>query len=168
MTRSLYYPEYDDILFGNVSGSGWRELTQLLGVECAWNVNRPGAMDFDSAAWHDWGVEGRVPAERQAFAQRACRFWFGEQAGPLMAPAFAENISHQYICFPEEVLDQVNWTIRADDFPEEVLNQVKLDDPVRRCRSSHWPLAARPRRWISCLPCSSNLPSCPATNTATF
>jgi hypothetical protein len=114
MTRSLYYPEYDDILFGNVSGSGWRELTQLQGVECAWNVNRPGAMDFDSAAWHDWGLKGEVSAERQAFAQRACRFWFGEQAGPLLAPAFAENISHQYICFPEEVLDQV-----------------KLDDPVQ-------------------------------------
>ena len=114
MTRSLYYPKYDDILFGNVSGSGWRELTQLLGVECAWNANRPGAMDFDSAAWHDWGIKGQAPAERKAFAQRACRFWFGEQAGPLMAPAFAENISHQYICFPEEVL-----------------NQVKLDDPIR-------------------------------------
>ncbi|HUT94837.1 MAG TPA: LamG-like jellyroll fold domain-containing protein [Thermoguttaceae bacterium] len=114
MTRSLYYPDYDDILFGNVSGSGWRELTQLLGVECAWHVDRPGSADFDSARWHDWAAVGDVPPERQAFAQRACRFWFGEQAGPLIAPAFAENISHEYICFPEEVLDQV-----------------KLADPVR-------------------------------------
>ena len=114
MTRSLYYPDYDDILFGNVSGSGWRELTQLMGVECGWHVDRPGSADFDSARWHDWAAVGDVPPERQAFAQRACRFWFGEQAGPLIAPAFAENISHEYICFPEEVLDQV-----------------KLDDPVR-------------------------------------
>jgi hypothetical protein len=114
MTRSLYYPDYDDILFGNVSGSGWRELTQLMGAECAWHVDRPGAADFDSARWHDWGVVGDVPPERRAFAERACRFWFGEQAGPLIAPAFAENISHEYICFPEEVLDQV-----------------KLQDPVR-------------------------------------
>jgi len=119
MTRSLYYPEYNDILFGNVSGSGWRELTQLMGVECAWHVNRPNATDFDSAVWHDCGtVRGdKHPClsftERQAFAQRACRFWFGEQAGPLVAPVFAENISHHYICFPDEVLDQVN-----------------LDDPV--------------------------------------
>lgn len=107
MTHSLYYPQYDDILFGNVSGSGWRELTQLLGVECAWNVNRPGMMEFDSAKWHDWGAVGGVPSERHNFAERACRFWFGEQAGPLIAPAFAENISHHYICYPEEVLDQV-------------------------------------------------------------
>lgn len=107
MTRSLYYPAYNDILFGNVSGSGWRELTQLCGVECAWNVNRPGAMDFNSAAWHDWGTTVEVPRARRAFAQRACRFWFGEQAGPLMAPAFAENISRYFICFPEQVLDQV-------------------------------------------------------------
>ena len=114
MTRSLYYPDYDDILFGNVSGSGWRELTQLLGVECAWHVDRPGSVDFDSARWHDWATVSDVPLERQAFAQRACRFWFGEQAGPLIAPAFAENISQEYICFPEKVLDQV-----------------KLDDPVR-------------------------------------
>ena len=117
MTRSLYYPDYDDILFGNVSGSGWRELSQLMGVECAWHVDRPGAADFDSAKWHDWGAKADVPSVRQAFAQRACRFWFGEQAGPLIAPVFAENISHQYICFPEEVLDQV-----------------KLEDPPRAMR----------------------------------
>jgi len=114
MTQSLYYSEYDDILFGNVSGSGWREVSQLLGVECAWHVNRPGATDFDSAAWHDWGTEGEVPDQRRAFAQRACRFWFGEEAAALIAPAFAENISHHYICFPEDVLDRV-----------------KLTDPVR-------------------------------------
>lgn len=107
MTRSLYYPKHNDILFGNVSGSGWRELTQLCGVECAWNVNRPGAMDFNTTAWHDWGTTGEVPPARRAFAQRACRFWFGEQAGPLMTPAFAENISRYFICFPEQVLDQV-------------------------------------------------------------
>jgi hypothetical protein len=114
MTRSLYYPGYDDILFGNVSGHGWRELTQLQGVECDWNVNAPGAMDFDSAAWHDWDATIEFPQQRRGFAERACRFWFGEQAGPLIAPAFAENISHYYICFPEEVLDQI-----------------RLDDPVR-------------------------------------
>ncbi|MBE3096950.1 MAG: hypothetical protein IMZ44_07440 [Planctomycetes bacterium] len=113
-TRSLYYPTHGDILFGNVSGHGWRELTQLLGVECAWHVNRPGAADFNSAAWHDCGTSGGVPAERQAFARRACRFLFGDEAGPLLAPAFAENISHHYICFPSEVLDPV-----------------RLDDPVR-------------------------------------
>ena len=110
MTQSLYYSEYDDILFGNVSGSGWREMSQLLGVECAWHVNRPDAMNFDSAAWHDWGTEGEVPEQRRAFAQRACRFWFGEEAAALIAPAFAENISHHYICFPEDVLDRVNLT----------------------------------------------------------
>lgn len=119
MTRSLYYPEYDDILFGNVSGHGWRELTQLQGVECAWNVNAPGATDFDSAAWHDWDATVEFPQQRRDFAERACRFWFGEQAGPLIAPAFAENISHYYICFPEEVLDQ----IRLDDPVQTMLDQ---------------------------------------------
>ena len=119
MTRSLYYPDYDDILFGNVSGHGWRELTQLQGVECAWNVKAPGAMDFDSTAWHDWDATVEFPQQRQAFADRACRFWFGEQAGPLVAPTFAENISHYYICFPEEVLDQV----RLDDPVQTMLDQ---------------------------------------------
>ena len=114
MTRSLYYPNYDDILFGNVSGHGWREMLQLLGVECAWNVNRPGALEFDSAAWHDWGVKDETPDERRAFAQRACRFWFGEETAGLIAPAFAENISHHYICFPDDVIDRA-----------------KLADPVR-------------------------------------
>lgn len=113
MTRSLYYPGHNDILFGNVSGSGWQDLLQLMGAECAWHVNRPDSMDFNSTRWHDWGAGGAVPAERRAFARRACRFWFGEQAGPLVAPVFAENISHHYICFPEEVLAGV-----------------KLDDPV--------------------------------------
>ncbi|UCF66336.1 MAG: hypothetical protein JSV80_11110, partial [Acidobacteriota bacterium] len=110
MTRSLYYPDYDDILFGNVSGHGWREMSQLLGVECAWNVNRPGTLEFDSAAWHDWGADGEVSDRRRAFARRACRFWFGDEAAAWIAPAFAENISHHFICFPDEVIDRVKLT----------------------------------------------------------
>ncbi len=106
-TKSMYYPTHDDILFGNVSGRGWTELTQLLGVECAWNVNRPGAREFDSGVWHDIGTKQAPPPERKTFAERACRFWFGEQAGPLIAPAFAENISHFFIVFPEEVMQRL-------------------------------------------------------------
>ncbi len=103
-TKSLYYPTYDDILFGNVSGRGWNELTQLLGVECAWNVNRPGAGEFEGQRWREIGTKQPPPAERKTFAERACRFWFGDEAGPLIAPAFAENISRMFIAFPDKVL----------------------------------------------------------------
>ncbi len=103
-TKSLFDPGHrTDILFGNASGGGWRELTQLLGVECAWNVNRPGAREFDSRVWHNIGTRVAPLPERRTFALRACRFWFGEKAGPLIAPVFAENISWQFIAFPEQV-----------------------------------------------------------------
>ena len=111
-TKSMYYPSHDDILFG--PQGAWTELTQLLGVECAWNVNRPGSRDFDSQAWRQIGTEQAPPPERETFAQRACRFWFGEEAGPLFAPAFAENLSHTFIAFPEEVM-----------------RQTPIDDPVK-------------------------------------
>ncbi|NOY79913.1 MAG: hypothetical protein GXP31_02795, partial [Kiritimatiellaeota bacterium] len=101
-TKSLFDPAHrTDILFGNVSGGGWREMTQLLGVECAWNVNRPGAREFDSRIWHDLGTRVPPPPERRRFARRACRFWFGEKAGKLLAPVYAENISWQFIAFPD-------------------------------------------------------------------
>jgi len=103
-TVSLFDPAHrDDVLFGNVSGTGWTELTQLLGVECAWNVHRPGAREFNGEVWRNIGT--RVPPfpERRTFALRACRFWFGEEAGPLIAPAFAENISWTFIAFPDDV-----------------------------------------------------------------
>ena len=120
MTQSLYYPDYDDILFGNVSGHGWREMSQLLGVECAWNVNRPGASRFDSVTWHDWGAEGDVSQQRRAFARRACRFWFGDEAAAWIAPTFAENISHHFICFPDEVIDRVKLTDPVHTMQQQV------------------------------------------------
>ena len=103
-TRSMFYPTHRDILFGNVSGGGWTEATQLLGAECSWNTTRPGARDFDSTTWREIGTRQTPPPERKTFAERACRFWFGEEAGPLMAPFFAENISHTFIHDPDEVL----------------------------------------------------------------
>jgi len=101
-TKSMHYPSHDDILFGPLGT--WSEMTQLLGAECAWNVNRPGTGAFDSQAWHEIGTKRPPPPERATFAQRACRFWFGEEAGPLMAPVFAENISQYFIAFPDDVL----------------------------------------------------------------
>ncbi|MCF6311148.1 MAG: hypothetical protein L3J39_01735 [Verrucomicrobiales bacterium] len=105
-TRSMYYPKHDDMLFGNLSGLGWREFTELLGAECAWNVNRPGAKDFSEAMWKDLGIRSAPPLQRKTFADRAARFWFGSQMGPLIAPAFAENISHSFIAFPEKILER--------------------------------------------------------------
>ncbi|HIE51516.1 MAG TPA: hypothetical protein EYP85_07125 [Armatimonadetes bacterium] len=107
-TKSMYYPTHDDILYGNVPVRGWTEVTQLLGAECAWNVNRPGAREFDTRAWHELGTKQAPPPERQTFATRACRFLFGEEAGPLIAPVYAENISHTFIAFPEEVMQRVD------------------------------------------------------------
>lgn len=103
-TKSLYDPDHDDILFGNVSNLGWGELTQLLGVECAWNVHRPGAAEFDAQRWRELGTRQPCPPERKTFARRACRFWFGEEAGPAMAAALAENLSCEFIAFPGQVL----------------------------------------------------------------
>jgi hypothetical protein len=107
-TKTFHFPTHDDILFGNVSGRGWNELTQLLGAECAWNVNRPGSEDFDGSKWRGIGTKYAPPSERKTFAERACRFWFGNEAGPLIAPVFAENISHIFIYSPDEVMKQLN------------------------------------------------------------
>jgi hypothetical protein len=103
-TKSLHYPSHDDILYGDTWDLPWSDVTALLGAECAWNVNRPGAGEFTSKAWQEIGTKLAPPPERRTFAERACRFWFGDQAGPLMAPVFAENISQTFIAFPDEVL----------------------------------------------------------------
>jgi len=113
-TKTFYYPTHDDILFGNVSGRGWNELTQLLGAECAWNVNRPGSEDFDGSKWRGMGTKYAPPPERKTFAERSGRFWFGDEAGRLIAPVFAENISHTFI-----------------HSPDEVMKQLKIDDPIQ-------------------------------------
>ncbi|MFK5923315.1 MAG: glycoside hydrolase family 20 zincin-like fold domain-containing protein [Verrucomicrobiota bacterium] len=108
-TRSMYYPDYDDMFFGNMSGLGWREFTELLGAECAWNVNRPGAKDFSESGWKDLGTRLEPPAERKVFASRAARFWFGPKMGGLIAPAFGENISHAFIAFPGKILERADF-----------------------------------------------------------
>jgi len=113
-TKTFHFPTHDDILFGNVSGRGWNEMTQLLGTECAWNVNRPGSEDFNGSKWHGVGTKYAPPPERKMFAERACRFWFGDEAGRLIAPVFAENISHTFI-----------------HSPDEVMKQLKVDDPIQ-------------------------------------
>lgn len=107
-TKSLYYPDYDDIIYGSMGGYGWRELTELLGAECAWNVNRPGSTAFSERAWKELGTRMSPPPERAQFALRASRFWFGEEIGPLIAPVFAENISHAYIADPELILERTD------------------------------------------------------------
>jgi len=106
-TKTFYSPDHDDILFGNLSGRGWNELTQLLGVECAWNVNRPGSDDYNGGKWSGMGTRYPPPPERKTFAEQACRFWFGDEAGPLIAPVFAENISHTFIYSPDEVMKRL-------------------------------------------------------------
>lgn len=107
-TKTFFSSDHDDILFGNVSGRGWNELIQLLGVECAWNIDRPGSESFDGSKWRSIGTKYAPPPERKAFAERACRFWFGNQAGRLIAPAFAENISHVFIHSPDEVMKRLS------------------------------------------------------------
>ncbi len=104
-TKSLYYPDYDDMLYGSMSGYGWREAMELLGAECAWNVNHPGSKNFTEAAWKELGTRLTPPSERAQFALRASRFWFGDKMGPLIAPAFAENISMGFIANPDKTLE---------------------------------------------------------------
>jgi hypothetical protein len=107
-TKSFYYPSYDDMLYGSMSGYGWREATELLGAECAWNVNRPGAKEFSEAAWKELGTRLSPPPERAQFASRASRFWFGDRMGPLISPVFAENISLAFIADPGKILEQTD------------------------------------------------------------
>lgn len=104
-TRTFHRSGYDDILFSPLPA--WSELTQLLGVDCSWNVGRPGAREFDTERWHEIGTAVPPPPERKTFALRACRFLFGDEAGPLMAPLWAENISHMFIAKPDEVMKRL-------------------------------------------------------------
>ena len=131
-TKTLYYPAYDDILFGNVSGDGWRELTELLGAECAWNVNRPGAGELDTTRWREIGTAVPPPPERKAFAKRACRFWFGDEAGSLMAPVFAENISHTFIAKPDEVMQHLDIDDPAQTMSEQAQATTRAAESLDR------------------------------------
>ena len=112
-TKTLYYPSHNDMMFGSISGLGWRELLELLGAECAWNVNRPGSKEFTEAAWQGLGTQRSPPPHRKTFALRASRFWFGDKMGPLIAPVFAENISHGFI-----------------DDPAKTMGLTQIDDPL--------------------------------------
>ena len=118
-TKTHYFPTHDDILFSPLGA--WTEVTQLLGVECAWHVNRPGAGEFHSQRWLQTGTAVASPPERSAFALRACRFMFGNEAGPLMAPVFSENISHTFITQPDEVMKQLS----VDDPARTMLEQAQ-------------------------------------------
>lgn len=101
-TKTFHDPSRDDILHSPMHA--WTEVTQLLGVDCSWNVGRPGSRMFDTQRWRHIGTTVAPPPQRKTFAPRACRFLFGEKAGPLMAPMFAENISYTFITQPEEVM----------------------------------------------------------------
>lgn len=116
-TKSLYYPEYDDILFSPLGA--WSEMTQLLGVECSWHVNRPGSADFDSQRWRDMGTALAPPAERESFALRGSRFLFGDTAGPMIAPVYAENISYMFIAQPDEVMKRLRIADPAKTMAEQ-------------------------------------------------
>jgi len=105
-TRTFYSRSHDDILFSPLHA--WTEVTQLLGAECSWNVNRPGAREFDRQRWLAIGTAVPPPPQRRTFADRACRFLFGDKAGPLVAPVFAENISHTFITRPGEVMRRLH------------------------------------------------------------
>ena len=105
-TKTHYFPEYDDILFSPLGA--WSEVTQLMGVECSWHTNRPGSGEMDKQRWIQIGTAVPPPPERKTFALRACRYLFGDEAGPLVAPVFAENISHTFITRPDEVLKRLD------------------------------------------------------------
>ena len=104
-TRTFHDPSRDDILH-SPSYKMWSEPTLLLGAECSWNTRRAGSRMFDTRRWREIGTALAPPPQRRTFALRACRWLFGNRAGPLVAPFFAENISYLYIARPDEVLKQ--------------------------------------------------------------
>ncbi len=119
-TKTFHEATRDDILF-SPSNKPWSEPTLMLGAECSWNVNRPGSREFDTKRWLEIGTAVAPPPQRRAFAGRACRRLFGETAGPLIAPLFAENISYMFITQPDEVMRRT----RIDDPVATMLGQAR-------------------------------------------
>jgi len=119
-TQTFHDPSRDDILH-SPSGKSWSEVTLLLGAECSWNVHRPGSRPFDTRRWLAIGTTLPPPPQRETFAQRACRSLFGNRAGPLVAPLFAENLSFLFIAQPQEVMRRAH----IDDPAEAMFEQAR-------------------------------------------
>jgi Concanavalin A-like lectin/glucanases superfamily/Carbohydrate family 9 binding domain-like len=139
MTKSMYFPEHDDILYGNVSPMAWREMTQLLGAECSWNVNVPRSRDFVVKGFKSYGLLSPLYPERKAFSVRAARYMFGEEAGPLMAPAFGEDISRAIIDMPEMPLKHYP----SLDMPDILKKQAAASERALVSLGKLWDLQAR-------------------------
>ena len=106
-SRTFLYPGYDDILFGNILGTGFNEPTELLAAQFAWNPSLPGAGDFDYAAWLDPG-QCQQPAElREPFLTRACADLYGPVVGPYLVPYYLANISREAIVNTDDVASQL-------------------------------------------------------------
>ncbi len=114
-TKTFLYPGIDDILYGNNSLYDYNMLTQLYGVECSWNTEGPGRELFPSkAAWRDprQCLEPKEVAE--AFAKRACRDFWGDEAAPYLVPFFMGNLSVWFIRDPDAVARKCGLTNVAE------------------------------------------------------
>ncbi|MEW6355263.1 MAG: LamG-like jellyroll fold domain-containing protein [Planctomycetota bacterium] len=134
-TKTFLYGGYEDIIFGNNSSCGLNPLTQMYGVECAWNTDGPGRWFFPSKqAWMD-PQQCLVPRDTaRAFAEIACRDLWGDVAGPLLVPVFMGNISFYFIEDPESVAEKCNLT----DIPDLMKQQHEAAASATKSLAQLW------------------------------
>ncbi|NOZ21703.1 MAG: hypothetical protein GXP25_11535 [Planctomycetes bacterium] len=134
-TKTFLYNDHEDILFGNNSGYGFNPLTQMYGVECAWNTDGPGRWFFPSKqAWMN-PENCLVPRDvARDFAETACRNYWGDVAGPYFVPVFMGNISPYFIHDPEAIAAKCGLA----DTPELMKAQYKASAKATESLTQLW------------------------------
>jgi len=141
-TKTFYYPGIDDIMYGNNSLYNYNPLTQMYGLECAWNTEGPEREYFPSrAAWMDprTCLEPREGARR--FVEKACRDFWGGEAGPFFVPVFMGNLSFYFIDNPDEIARRCGLT----DVRRLMREQADAATAAARSMDELWQKAAAAR-----------------------
>ncbi len=119
--RTSYFDDANDILM-SVSDD-FEPLKSAGAAEFAWNVNAPGAEDYQHQ--YDTVKDGREPAEiLDHLVPRACNDFWGREIGPFMAKVYQGNTNKVFIRHPEKAVATVNKTRRRRGLPMIELNSI--------------------------------------------
>ena len=119
--RTSYFEDANDIIM-SVSDD-FEPLLAAGAAEFAWNVNAPGAEDYQRQ--YDTVRDGREPAEiLDDFVPRACNDFWGREVGPYMARLYQGNTNKVFIRHPEKAVATINKTRRQRGLPVIELNSI--------------------------------------------
>ena len=149
-TKTFLYDGYEDILFGNNSGYGLNPLTQMYGAECCWNVDGPGRWFFPSKeAWMDpWNC--LVPrGVAKEFAEKACRNFWGDVAGPYFVPVFMGNTSFYFIHDPESIASKCHLVNLPELMEKQHEAAAEAVESLEKLRTKMAAAAGKSKAWMT-------------------